>query len=143
MPKEPRKRRKRHTKSAAEYQTLSREQELRPDEGPSSGPSWIVPRPTAKQLNPESTVSLRRSRTEGAISEPSMNSSRSGSRVGMIRRERRIWTQMRVRPCWVFPFSLLFGELSQLNVWMHERPAVRRQENSPDDSFARDIWQGA
>jgi hypothetical protein len=43
----------------------------------------------------------------------------------------------------LFFFSLSPLELGQLNRWMHERPAIRRQEKFPDGSFARDIWQGA
>jgi nucleolar protein 9 len=53
MPKELRKRGKRHKKSATEYQTPSQEQEIPPDEGPSGGPSWIVPRANSNQFNPE------------------------------------------------------------------------------------------
>jgi hypothetical protein len=53
MPKELRKRGKRHKKSATEHQTLSQEQEIPPDEGPSGGPSWIVPRASSSQFNPE------------------------------------------------------------------------------------------
>ena len=53
MPKELRKRGKRHKKSATEYQTPAWEQELLLDEGPSKAPSWIVPRADSKQLNPE------------------------------------------------------------------------------------------
>lgn len=52
MPKELRKRGKRHKKSAT-HQTPSREQELSQGEGPATGPSWIVPRAVPKQLNPE------------------------------------------------------------------------------------------
>ena len=53
MPKELRKRGKRHKKSATEYQTPSQERELPPDDGPSGGPSWIVPRANSNQFNPE------------------------------------------------------------------------------------------
>jgi nucleolar protein 9 len=53
MPKELRKRGKRHKKPAVEYQTPAREQDTPLNEGPSSGPSWIVPRHDSKQLNPE------------------------------------------------------------------------------------------
>ncbi|KAI0253125.1 ARM repeat-containing protein [Lactifluus subvellereus] len=52
MPKELRKRGKRHRKSATDHHTPAQEQELI-DEGPSSGPSWIVPRDDSKQVNPE------------------------------------------------------------------------------------------
>ena len=54
MPKELRKRGRRHKKSSTEYQTHTQEQEV-PDEGPSSGPSWIVPQadPSSTQFNPE------------------------------------------------------------------------------------------
>jgi hypothetical protein len=54
MPKELRKRGKRHRKSAADHQTPAQEQEQGLiDDGPSSGPSWIVPREDSKQVNPE------------------------------------------------------------------------------------------
>ena len=54
MPKELRKRGKRHKKPSAEDQTHPQEHEVL-DEGPSSGPSWIVPRAdsSSKQFNPE------------------------------------------------------------------------------------------
>jgi nucleolar protein 9 len=54
MPKELRKRGKRHKKSSTENQTHAQEPELL-DEGPSSNPSWIVPRAdsNSKQFNPE------------------------------------------------------------------------------------------
>ena len=56
MPKELRKRGKRHKKSSGENQTHAQQREV-PDEGPSSasGPSWIVPRAdsSSKQFNPE------------------------------------------------------------------------------------------
>ncbi len=56
MPKELRKRGKRHKKSSAEDQTHAWDsaQEVL-EEGPSSGPSWIVPRVDldSKQFNPE------------------------------------------------------------------------------------------
>ena len=54
MPKELRKRGKRHKKSSFENQTHAQEREVL-DEGPSSGPSWIVPRAdsSSKQFNPE------------------------------------------------------------------------------------------
>jgi nucleolar protein 9 len=54
MPKELRKRGKRHKKSSAEDQTHAQEHEVL-DEGPSSGPSWIVPRAdsSSKQFNPD------------------------------------------------------------------------------------------
>jgi nucleolar protein 9 len=55
MPKELRKRGKRHKKSATEHHTAAREQELPSDQNLSSGPSWIVPRADSdsKQFNPE------------------------------------------------------------------------------------------
>jgi nucleolar protein 9 len=57
MPKELRKRGRRHKKSSAEDKTHAQDaQEHKvPDEGPSSGPSWIVPRAdsSSKQFNPE------------------------------------------------------------------------------------------
>jgi nucleolar protein 9 len=53
MPKELRKRGKRHKKSTTEYQAPSQEQQLPPDESPSGGPSWIVPRANSNQFNPE------------------------------------------------------------------------------------------
>jgi nucleolar protein 9 len=54
MPKELRKRGKRHKNSSAENQTHAQRHEV-PDEGPSSGPSWIVPRAdsSSNQFNPE------------------------------------------------------------------------------------------
>jgi len=52
MPKELRKRGKRHKKSAT-YQAPSREQETTQGEAPASGPSWIIPREVPKQQNPE------------------------------------------------------------------------------------------
>lgn len=54
MPKELRKRGKRHKRSSAENQTHVQEREVL-DEGPSNGPSWIVPRAdsSSKQFNPE------------------------------------------------------------------------------------------
>lgn len=54
MPKELRKRGKKHKKSSAENQTYAQQHEVL-DEGPSSGPSWIVPRAdsSSKQFNPE------------------------------------------------------------------------------------------
>jgi nucleolar protein 9 len=52
MPKEHRRRGKRHKKSAAEPHTPAQEQELI-DEGPSNGPSWIVPRTNPKQVDPD------------------------------------------------------------------------------------------
>ncbi|KAH9991655.1 ARM repeat-containing protein [Russula compacta] len=52
MPKEVRKRGKRHRKSANEYQPPAQEQQS-PGEGPSSRPSWIIPRVDSNQLNPE------------------------------------------------------------------------------------------
>jgi hypothetical protein len=53
MPKELRKRGKRHKKPAVEYQTPSQVKETPLNEGPSSGPSWIVPHHESNQLNPE------------------------------------------------------------------------------------------
>jgi nucleolar protein 9 len=54
MPKELRKRGKRHKKYATEPQIPSQERERELiDEGPSSGPSWIVPRANSKQVNPD------------------------------------------------------------------------------------------
>ena len=52
--KELRKRGKRHKKPSAEDQTHAQEHEAL-DEGPSSGPSWIVPRAdsSSEQSNPE------------------------------------------------------------------------------------------
>ena len=54
MPKELRKRGRRHKKSSAGDKTHTQEHEVL-DEGPSSGPSWIVPREdsNSKQFNPE------------------------------------------------------------------------------------------
>ena len=54
MPKELRKRGKRHKKSSAQDQTHAQQHEV-PDEDPSSGPSWILPRAdsSSKQFNPE------------------------------------------------------------------------------------------
>ena len=54
MPKELRKRGKRHKKSSAENQTYAQDHEAL-DEGTSSGPSWIVPRAdsSSEQSNPE------------------------------------------------------------------------------------------
>jgi nucleolar protein 9 len=51
MPKELRKRGRRHKTSRIEDQTPAQGQEV-PDEGSSTGPSWIVPRADSKQLNP-------------------------------------------------------------------------------------------
>ena len=52
MPKELRKRGRRHKTSRTEDQKPAQERE-RLDEGSSAGPSWIVPRPDSKQSNPE------------------------------------------------------------------------------------------
>jgi nucleolar protein 9 len=53
MPKELRKRGRRHKSTRTEVQQAPvREREV-PDEGSSTGPSWIVPRTDSKQLNPE------------------------------------------------------------------------------------------
>jgi nucleolar protein 9 len=54
MPKELRKRGKRHKKSSAENQAHTQQHEVL-DEGPSNGPSWIVPRAdsSSNQFNPE------------------------------------------------------------------------------------------
>ena len=52
MPKELRKRGRRHKTSRTEDQKPAQEREV-PDEGSSAGPSWIVPRTDSKQLNPE------------------------------------------------------------------------------------------
>jgi nucleolar protein 9 len=54
MPKELRKRGKKHKKSSAENQTHAQRHEVL-DEGPSSGPSWIVPRAdsSSNQFDPE------------------------------------------------------------------------------------------
>lgn len=54
MPKELRKRGKKHKKSSAENQTHAQKHEVL-DEGPSSGPSWIAPRANSSstQFNPE------------------------------------------------------------------------------------------
>jgi nucleolar protein 9 len=52
MPKELRKRGKRHKKSST-HQTPSREQEPSQGDDSAGGPSWIVAREVPKQLNPE------------------------------------------------------------------------------------------
>ena len=52
MPKELRKRGRRHKTSRAEDQKPAQEREVQV-EGSSAGPSWIVPRSDSKQLNPE------------------------------------------------------------------------------------------
>jgi nucleolar protein 9 len=52
MPKELRKRGRRHKTSRTEHKTPAQGQGVL-DEGSSAGPSWIVPRADSKQLNPE------------------------------------------------------------------------------------------
>ena len=52
MPKELRKRGRRHKTSRTEDKTPAQVRESL-DEGSSAGPSWIVPRADSKQLNPE------------------------------------------------------------------------------------------
>jgi nucleolar protein 9 len=52
MPKELRKRGRRHKTSSTEDKAPAQGQEVL-DEGSSAGPSWIVPRADSKQLNPE------------------------------------------------------------------------------------------
>ncbi|KAI0299719.1 ARM repeat-containing protein [Multifurca ochricompacta] len=52
MPKELRKRGKKHRKSTMDAQSPAQEQELT-NEGPSSGPSWIIPRTDTDQVNPD------------------------------------------------------------------------------------------
>ena len=52
MPKELRKRGRRHKTSRTEDKAPAQGQEVL-DEGSSAGPSWIVPRADSKQLNPE------------------------------------------------------------------------------------------
>jgi nucleolar protein 9 len=53
MPKELRKRGRRHETSRTEDQTPAQGREEVLEEGSSTGPSWIVPRADSKQLNPE------------------------------------------------------------------------------------------
>jgi nucleolar protein 9 len=53
MPKELRKRGKRHKKDVTEHQIPAVPGQELIDEGPSSGPSWIIPRENANQVDPD------------------------------------------------------------------------------------------
>ena len=94
MPKDLRKRGKRHKKPSAEDQTHAQEHEVL-DEGPSGGPSWIVPRAdsSSKQFNPEAPFGYvdpelkleglfqnRRRSIEGMAAEPELRVGRRGCR---------------------------------------------------------------